>query len=50
MGDLDDWKVKEREYGDKITDDTKSLEKMTNKQSLLIKKVSVVDTNGLLES
>ncbi|XP_072027015.1 structural maintenance of chromosomes protein 3-like isoform X1 [Amphiura filiformis] len=38
LGDLDDWKAKEREYGDKITDDTKSLEKMTNKQSLLIKK------------
>ena len=39
LGDLDDWKSKEREYGDKITDDAKALEKMTNKQSLLIKKV-----------
>ena len=39
QSDLEEWKNKEREFGDKITDDAKMLEKMTNKQSLLLKKV-----------
>ena len=43
INDLDEWKQKEKEYGDKITDDTKQLEKMTNKQSLLIKKVGIIE-------
>ncbi|XP_071947976.1 structural maintenance of chromosomes protein 3-like [Antedon mediterranea] len=38
QGDFEEWKHKEREYGDKISDDAKSLEKMTNKQSMLLKK------------
>ncbi|XP_041476327.1 structural maintenance of chromosomes protein 3-like [Lytechinus variegatus] len=38
QGDLEEWKSKEREFGDKIQDDAKMLEKMTNKQSLLLKK------------
>ena len=32
-------KRKEREFTEKINDDIKDLEKMTNKQSLLLKKV-----------
>ena len=32
-------KSKEREFTEKINDDVKELEKMTNKQSLLLKKV-----------
>ncbi|PIK61922.1 putative structural maintenance of chromosomes protein 3 isoform X3 [Apostichopus japonicus] len=36
--DLEEWKGKEKEYCDKIGDDAKVLEKMTNKQSLLLKK------------
>ena len=39
QSDLEEWKNKEREFGDKISDDAKMLEKMTNKQSLLLKKV-----------
>ena len=33
-------KAKEREYTEKINEDVKDLEKMTNKQSLLLKKVT----------
>ncbi len=42
QSDLEDKKNKERDFGDKINTDTKALEKMTNKQSLLLKKVGVV--------
>lgn len=33
------FQAKEKEYQDKISEDAKDLEKMTNKQSLLLKKV-----------
>ncbi len=36
---LETWKGQEREHQEKINDDAKELEKMTNKQSLLLKKV-----------
>lgn len=39
INNLDQWKVLEREHQEKINDDAKELEKMTNKQSLLLKKV-----------
>ncbi|XP_070540446.1 structural maintenance of chromosomes protein 3-like [Ptychodera flava] len=35
---LDEWKNQEKDYQDRIQDDTKELERMTNKQSLLLKK------------
>ncbi|XP_064630415.1 structural maintenance of chromosomes protein 3-like [Lineus longissimus] len=35
---LEHWKAKEREQQERINDDAKDLEKMTNKQSLLLKK------------
>ena len=38
---LEHWKNMEREHMERITDDTKELEKITNKQSLLLKKVGV---------
>ncbi|XP_071792675.1 structural maintenance of chromosomes protein 3-like [Asterias amurensis] len=38
QSDLEEKKNKERDFGDKINTDTKALEKMTNKQSLLLKK------------
>ncbi|KAJ8025935.1 Structural maintenance of chromosomes protein 3 [Holothuria leucospilota] len=36
--DLEEWKGKEKEYCDKIGDDAKILEKMTNKQSVFLKR------------
>ena len=42
QSDLEEKKNKERDFGDKINTDTKALEKMTNKQSLLLKKVCAV--------
>ena len=39
MNQLETWKGKEREQQDRISDDAKELEKMSNKQSLLLKKV-----------
>lgn len=41
ISDLDEWKSNEKGQLEKIQDDTKALEKMTNKQSLLLKKVSL---------
>lgn len=38
QSNLENWRAKEKEYQDKISDDAKDLEKMTNKQSLLLKK------------
>ena len=38
---LEGEKRKESEYTEKINEDIKDLEKMTNKQSLLLKKVSI---------
>ncbi|XP_066277071.1 structural maintenance of chromosomes protein 3-like isoform X1 [Branchiostoma lanceolatum] len=35
---LEEWKRKENEHSERINDDAKELEKMTNKQSLLLKK------------
>ena len=39
MRNLEHWKQQEREHQEKINDDAKDLERMTNKQSLLLKKV-----------
>ena len=39
MNQHEHWKVQERENQEKLNDDSKTLEKMTNKQSLLLKKV-----------
>ena len=39
MKNLEHWKAQERDHQEKINDDAKELEKMTNKQSLLLKKV-----------
>lgn len=36
---LEHWKSVEREHQERIGEDTKELEKITNKQSLLLKKV-----------
>ena len=41
LNQLESWKSKEREQQDRISEDAKELDKMTNKQSLLLKKVSV---------
>ena len=38
MNNLEYWKNQERESQEKINEDAKDLEKMTNKQSLLLKK------------
>ncbi|XP_046369014.1 structural maintenance of chromosomes protein 3-like [Haliotis rufescens] len=38
QSNLEYWKGQEKEYQEKISDDAKDLEKMTNKQSLLLKK------------
>ncbi|XP_077991930.1 structural maintenance of chromosomes protein 3-like [Glandiceps talaboti] len=38
LGELEEWKGQEKDHLDRIQDDTKELEKMTNKQSLLLKK------------
>ena len=38
---LEHWKSQERDHQEKINEDAKELEKMTNKQSLLLKKVSI---------
>ena len=36
---VEHWKGQERDHHEKINDDAKELERMTNKQSLLLKKV-----------
>lgn len=38
--DLEHWKTQERDYQERMNEDAKDLEKMTSKQSLLLKKVS----------
>jgi structural maintenance of chromosome 3 (chondroitin sulfate proteoglycan 6) len=38
LNQLEHWKAQEREQQEKINEDSKDLEKMTNKQSLLLKK------------
>ncbi|XP_064600089.1 structural maintenance of chromosomes protein 3-like [Liolophura sinensis] len=38
QNNMEQWKAQEREHQEKINDDAKDLEKMTNKQSLLLKK------------
>ena len=42
MRNLEHWKQQEREHQEKINDDAKDLERMTNKQSLLLKKVRLI--------
>ena len=39
LNSLEQWKSQEREHQEQINDDAKDLEKMSNKQSLLVKKV-----------
>lgn len=39
---LEHWKSQERDYQERINEDAKDLEKMTSKQSLLLKKVCTV--------
>lgn len=39
LRNLEMWKSREREHQERINEDAKELEKMTNKQSLLLKKV-----------
>lgn len=39
--DLEHWKTQERDYQERMNEDAKDLEKMTSKQSLLLKKVSI---------
>lgn len=36
---LENWKSQERDWQERINDDAKDLEKMTSRQSLLLKKV-----------
>lgn len=38
--ELEHWKAQERDYQERINEDAKDLEKMTSKQSLLLKKAS----------
>ena len=38
LNQLERWKAQERDHQERINDDAKDLEKMTNKQSLLLKK------------
>ena len=39
LKELEKWKNVEREHQERISEDAKELEKITNKQSLLLKKV-----------
>jgi len=43
LRNLEMWKSREREHQERINEDAKELEKMTNKQSLLLKKVGCSD-------
>lgn len=40
--ELEKWKGQERDYQERINEDAKDLEKMTSKQSTLLKKVRIV--------
>ena len=42
LNSLEHWKSQEREHQEQINDDAKDLEKMSNKQSLLVKKVGTI--------
>ena len=39
---MEHWKGQERDHQEKINEDAKELERMTNKQSLLLKKVRLI--------
>jgi len=43
LKNLEYWKGQERDHQERISEDSKELEKMTNKQSLLLKKVCLED-------
>lgn len=41
--ELEKWKGQERDYQERINEDAKDLEKMTSKQSTLLKKVRIIN-------
>ncbi|KAH8018338.1 hypothetical protein HPB51_003059 [Rhipicephalus microplus] len=44
---LEHWKSQERDWQERINDDAKDLEKMTSRQSVLLKKVSGIRSVAL---
>lgn len=45
--ELEKWKGQERDYQERINEDAKDLEKMTSKQSTLLKKVRIVNFKSI---
>ena len=46
LNNLEGWKSEEREHQEQLNEDAKDLDKMTNKQSLLVKKVQRGEGDG----